>query len=303
MQSENYVPGVSGWKIDTVTGAFELHSDLNSVRGTDADAVYCGRSRDGKPIPVVLTNGELSQAPQMVTITAAEWAEWDMPANALERYKLIGDAVNQIPSDYRDSAEFSTEDHSYDRDGSDIRTTLTYSRSETVAEAAARAERAKVAGTKVSITNDCMTVIQDGVVRVQIGKMDEPFVVEADQVFLKSAMVRDGVIESEKLPEDWRVNMKLNARGYPVVAGIGLGSQILVSADKFAIKEEQPKSMIELAIAGGDAQKVLDLLACQISESEIAQGMKEQDEQFAKRIRKVIVDELRPGGMLHRFNR
>lgn len=266
MQSENYVPGVSGWKIDPSTGEFELHSRLASVHGKDSAAVYGGKSRDGKPTTVVLTSGELPQTPQTVTITGAEWPEREIPANAVERYLFIVDAVKQIPGEYLASAEFSTEDHSYDRDGSDIRTTLTYSRPETAEEAEARVKQARGAGT--------------------LGKA---FVIKGDQVLLNNAFVREGIIESEPLPENWRVKIQFNDNGQ------------VVAADQFVIKDARSQTPLEKALAEGDASKILDMLACQISDSEIAQGMKEQDEQFAKRIRKVIAEELRPGRMLHRF--
>lgn len=40
MQSHDYVPGVSGWKIDPTTGAFELCSNQVTVSGSDLRATY-----------------------------------------------------------------------------------------------------------------------------------------------------------------------------------------------------------------------------------------------------------------------
>ncbi|WMN19258.1 DUF1983 domain-containing protein [Pseudomonas piscis] len=40
MQSHDYVPGVSGWKIDPTTGAFELCSNQVTVSGSDPRATY-----------------------------------------------------------------------------------------------------------------------------------------------------------------------------------------------------------------------------------------------------------------------
>lgn len=174
MQSHDYVPGVSGWKIDK--GYIELNAATIKVGGQ-------------------------SPEPRVVTITAAEWSESEIPAQALAFYKFFGDAVMQIPAEYRESAEFSTKDHSYDCDGSDIRTTLTYTRSETPEEAAARAERAKVAGIRIVRTDDCTTIIQDGVARVRFGDLNTPFVVEGDQAFLNSAFIRDGVIKRDILDD------------------------------------------------------------------------------------------------------
>ena len=98
IQSSNYVPGVSGWKINESTGAFEI----NPVRPAQ------------------------SVEAQMVTVNAGEWSEYDLPAKAIERYAFIGAEVAKIPAEYRDSAEFTTKDFSLDCDGSDVRTTLTY---------------------------------------------------------------------------------------------------------------------------------------------------------------------------------
>ena len=276
MQSEDYVPGVSGWKLDEKTG--EL--DIGSPR---------------------ITAGGLPPEPQVITVSAGEWSENDLPANAMERYKFIGDQMMKIPEEFRDSAEFSTEDHSYDHDGSDIRTTLTYVRPETTEEAKARVEHAKVAGTRVIHKNGCMTIIHDGVVRVRLGNLEKPFVVADDQVFISEAAVENGTVTNHNVSAQWSIRMEVRDGQY-FAAGIGLGSQFLTSADKFAVKGEQPISPFEQALAEGDAGKILDMITGQISETDLAKGMKEQDEQFANRVRKVIADELRAGGMLHRFN-
>lgn len=282
MQSHNYVPGVSGWKLSK-DGTLEVNS-------------------------ANLRSGSLSPEPQMITITAGEWSESEIPALALARYKFIGDAVMQIPAEYRDSAEFSTEDHSYDRDFSDVRTTLTYTRPEAPDEAEARVERAKVAGTKFSITNNGVTIVQDGVVRLWLGDLSQPFAVEGDQVYLNSIFVRDVVIISKPLPDDWRVKVQINSKGQHVAAGVGtclktgatlaiLDSQLLTSADKFAVKDEQPKSEIEQAIAEGNAQKILDLIAGSIGESDVVKNLNT----FNDYVRRVLRDELRAGGLLHRI--
>lgn len=44
MQSADYVPGVSGWKIDPTTGGFEAHSRSGSVEGCAPNARYSGVS-------------------------------------------------------------------------------------------------------------------------------------------------------------------------------------------------------------------------------------------------------------------
>ncbi|KAA0983310.1 DUF1983 domain-containing protein [Pseudomonas sp. ANT_J28] len=57
MQSTDYVPGVSGWKIDPASGAFEMASDRVAVVGTDPKAIYTGRSRPKEPNPFVVIDG------------------------------------------------------------------------------------------------------------------------------------------------------------------------------------------------------------------------------------------------------
>ncbi|WP_236236573.1 hypothetical protein [Pseudomonas faucium] len=116
IRSGNYVPGVSGIRLDLKTGSFEVNGGSLAIGG-------------------------LPSEPQKITVTAGEWAESEMPANAVERYRFIGNKLIEIPCQYRDSAEFSTEDISFDRDGSDVRTRLTYQRMETAEEAKARASR------------------------------------------------------------------------------------------------------------------------------------------------------------------
>lgn len=57
IQSTDYVPGVSGWKIDTDTGAFELASSGVAVLGADPKAVYCGKSRKESQKPFIVVDG------------------------------------------------------------------------------------------------------------------------------------------------------------------------------------------------------------------------------------------------------
>lgn len=199
MQSHDYVPGVSGWKIDR--GNFEL----NSAR---------------------LTVGGLPSDPQLITVTAGEWSESDLPSNGFERYAFIGVELMKIPLEYRDSAEFSTEDISFDHDGSDIRTTLTYERRETAEEVAARQNKAAVAGTTTSFKDGVMTLTVDGVVRLRLVNLAKseappPFAVVDGQVFVSEAFVKESSIQN-KISDNWSVKMELGDGKY-VAAGMGLG--------------------------------------------------------------------------------
>ncbi|CAI8754049.1 DUF1983 domain-containing protein [Pseudomonas chlororaphis] len=110
-----------------------------------------------------------------------------------------------------------------------------------------------------------------------------------------------GIIASGtgRLSDTWSVKMETTAGGQKYAAGIGLGleSQFLTSADKFAIKEANDVSK---AIADGDATKVLELLASKISETTLGKDLLSEPTAIADQIRDVLRAELRPGGILHR---
>ncbi|MGH8330926.1 MAG: phage tail tip fiber protein [Pseudomonas fluorescens] len=214
MQSKDYVPGVSGWKYDK-DGSFELNvSAVTDIKPSDL---------------------------KLVTITAGQWPDCDLPANATERYAFIGTELAKIPVESRESAEFTTEDFSFDRDGSDYRTTLTYVRQETAEEAQARAEKAKSSGTRISMVNGVLTFTTDGEVRYRLGNLEkpekpEPFVVVDGVVYVSEASIKDSTIKAELAPQ-WSLKMQVNEQGQYVAAGVGLGigSQFLVSAERFSI--------------------------------------------------------------------
>ena len=267
IQSRNYVPGVSGWKFDPFTGDLEINS-ARPHSGFEA---------------------------QMITVTAGEWSEYDLPVNAIERYAFIGAELAKIPAEYRDKAEFATKDFSFDCDGSDVRTTLTYERQEAPEEIVARLEKAKVAGSHISIKNGLMTVSHDGVARIKIGNLDQSgqpqlFKVDGDQVFINKAKIHDGIIKSP-LWAAWGVRMQLGENGKYYASGIGLPSQILVSADRFAINDR-------------GASDILRDVARMIGETKLSQDLKAQVEllrsSLADQVKAVVRKELMPGGLLHR---
>lgn len=275
IQSSNYVPGVSGWKFNEVTGEFEI----NPVRPSpSADA-------------------------QMITETAGEWSEYDLPANAIERYAFIGAELAKIPIEYRESAEFNTRDFSYDCDGSDVRTTLSYARLENQDEVVARLERAKVAGIRIVRAGGCTTGIIDGVVRWRLGDLakadePEPFKVVGDETYINRAFVEEGSVAkakvaSEQLTHMWSIKVKVTPEGKRYAAGFGVGinSQFLVGADRFAVN-------------GRDASQILHDISALISTAKLCQMVKDGAEQLgpviASQVREVIRTELMPGGLLHR---
>jgi len=56
MQSKDYVPGVSGWKIDTTTGEFEMSSPSCTVTGICPEAKYAGK-RSNQDRSFVIVDG------------------------------------------------------------------------------------------------------------------------------------------------------------------------------------------------------------------------------------------------------
>ncbi|MBM1183504.1 hypothetical protein [Pseudomonas lundensis] len=175
MQSNNYVPGMAGLMVNLKTGEFELNSSKLQV-------------------------GMLPSDPQQITITAGEWPDNELPSNVIERYAFIGAELEKIPAEFRESAEFTTEDFSFDRDGSDYRTTLTYVRHETQDEAKARYEKAKSAGTRISLVDGVLRISHDGVLRAQIDDVhtDEkpaPFIVFDGVMYINGACIKEASIE------------------------------------------------------------------------------------------------------------
>lgn len=209
IQSANYTPKSScgkhgdGWKLDLASGDFEING------------------------PVVQP-----PKPRMVTVTVGEWAESDLPANAKALMAFLAEQVEKVPAEYRAEAEFATEDISFDRDGSDIRTTLTYERPETADEASARVQARS--GTSINLEKGKLTVSHGGVTRAVISGLGQPFAVDGDQVYISEAFIDEGSIGTGPvaLPEsqcvvsahEFAVKMQLNPRGHYVVAGIGLGA-------------------------------------------------------------------------------
>lgn len=198
MQTRDYIPGFSGMQLDLKTGHFELNSAM-------------------------LTMGSLPSDPQMVTITAGEWPDNELPCNAIERYKFIGEQVMNIPDEYRTSAEFLSDDFSFDRDGSDYRTTLTYQRGETTEEVEARQNKAKTGVTSIKLVGGVMTVTHDGVVRCQITGLPDVkapglFIVVDGVTYINQASVKEACIEG-KVSAYWTIKPQL-LNGKPITTGI-----------------------------------------------------------------------------------
>ena len=248
IQSANYVPGVSGWKLEQ-DGTFEINSCIL---------------------------GGVAKAPerQTVSVEVASWSKYDLPKNVANLLQFMQAELQKVPDQYRHAAEFEEFDASYGDESFNARLFLSYSRLETEEELADRLEKAKVAGTRVSIKNGEMIVTHDGVVRFKIGNPDQPepekpqpFKVDGDQVYINEAFIEDAVLDS-KLAASWSVNTQVLANGQYYSAGVGLGlpSRFVVSADRFGVTRDG-QTDLERAIASGDAIKILKVLAGNIGET------------------------------------
>ena len=261
MQTNDYAPGASGLKIDLKTGEIEI----NSAR---------------------LQVGSLPGDPQLVTITAGQWSDYDLPANALEHYRFIGAELAKIPTECRDSAEFSTEDCSFDRDGSDIRTTLTYKRLETGEEVAARQQKAKVVGSRLTIKDGLFTIYRDGVPVIRIGDLSkaepaQPFVLVDDQVFVSQALIEEASITKARISDNRSVKMEW-CNGRYVVAGTGIGfayvdasaetylTARITSLEAAIVSQGQAITALNNPFAGKADQSTVDALVCRVTLAEAA---------------------------------
>lgn len=221
IESHDYVPGVSGWKIDKKTGDFEINTCTLGAVGSSPER-------------------------QTVSVEVCSYSKYDLPKNAANLVQFMDAELQKVPEEYRHAAEFEEFDASY---GSS-RLFLSYSRLETEEELADRLEKAKVAGTRISIKNGLMTVSHDGAIRFRIGNLAapepehgpveqpaKPFTVVDGTTYLSESFIKDGTITSGKIASNWSVKMQATANGQYVAAGIGLGlpSQFLVSADRFAL--------------------------------------------------------------------
>lgn len=256
MQSNDYVPGVSGWKLDPLKGDFELNS---------------------------CTIGSVSKAPerQMVSVEVASYSKYDLPKNAANLVQFMAAELQRVPEEYRHAAEFEEFDASYGDDSFSPRLFLSYSRLETEEELADRLQKAKSAGIQIKSDGGVTTFTHDGVLRIRIGNLAapkpehgtaeaaaKPFVVVDGAAYVNEASIKEVVVHGPhgQLGANWQLKLEPHNGRY-ILAGIGVGldSQFLVSSDRFAIKEP---SEFEQAQAKG-ACAVLDLLSGIISDTKL----------------------------------
>ncbi|PHN66482.1 hypothetical protein AO268_22485 [Pseudomonas sp. ICMP 8385] len=142
LQSHDYVPGMSGLKIDLKAGTLEINS---------------------------CTLGSAAKAPerQMVSVEVASWSKYDLPKNAANLLQFMQAELERVPEQYRHVAEFEEFDASYGRESFNARLFLSYSRLETEQELADRLEKAKVAGTHICIKAGVIEISHDGALAPQ----------------------------------------------------------------------------------------------------------------------------------------
>ncbi|WP_085708293.1 MULTISPECIES: DUF1983 domain-containing protein [unclassified Pseudomonas] len=209
MQSHDYVPGVSGWKLNKQTGEFEINS---------------------------CTIGSASKAPerQLVSVEVASYSKYDLPKSAANLLQFMQAELQKVPEEYRHAAEFEEFNASYGDDSFSPRLFLSYSRLETEEELADRLRRAESAGIHIKSDGGVTTFTHDGVLRIRIGNLDasepehgtadqpaKPFVVVNGTTYLNEAFIKDGSVDS-KIASNWSVKMQVTANGQYVAAGIGL---------------------------------------------------------------------------------
>lgn len=246
----------------------------------------------------------------MVSVEVASWSKYDLPKNAANLLQFMQAELERVPEQYRHAAEFEEFDASYGDELFNSRLFLSYSRLETEEELAHRLEKAKVAGTRVSIKNGLMTVIHDGVVRYKIGKLDQsepqPFRVEGDQTYISETAIKDATIRSD-FTANWLLHTQQGADGRLYIAGLGAGypSQVLVSADRFAINGRSADTILEALSSVIGTTRLCESLKAEVDKMKL-EGLAEQSRADAERpllaekVKDVIRTELLPGGLLHR---
>lgn len=164
MQSHDYLPGLSGRKLDSFSGEIEIES---------------------------VTLGSAATAPerQMVSIEVASFSKYDLPKNAGALLALMQVELQKVPDEYRHVAEFEEFDTSYGDESFNARLFLSYSRLETEEELADRLEKAKVAS-RLMVSSDRLEISANGRV-VLVMAAEPPFVQHADTCHINGRMIAD----------------------------------------------------------------------------------------------------------------
>ncbi|QLG90753.1 hypothetical protein HZF02_01755 [Pseudomonas yamanorum] len=252
-QSHDYVPGMSGLKIDLKTGEFEINS---------------------------CTLGSAAKAPerQMVSVEVASWSKYDLPKNAANLLQFMQAELQKVPEPYRHAAEFEEFDASYGDESFNTRLFLSYSRLETEEELVDRLEKAKVAGTRFSLVNGALTITHDGVTRVRIGNLTKSEQSEPFNASVESKVDAPGAVRTALLKDKH------------VMSGLGLGmctggytgdGPKVVAAMKDAIGGEDGGGLTgyEKAVANGTTDQYF---AEVIGKTSLYRSLREEIDQIAK---------------------
>lgn len=185
MQSNDYKPGVSGWKLDK-DGGFEI----NSASFGSASAV---------------------PEPQMIEIEVFNVRQDDLPTDPNDLAEMLSDAQRKA---YDAGArgkgavqlEFYTED---DPDFPTPRLRMFFNRPENIDELCARLKRAASQGQSIRLTRGGMEVLQDGIVRVRFGNLGS----EAE----------DRAIADNALATQYSIKVAVSEAGQHFASGVGAG--------------------------------------------------------------------------------
>ena len=121
----------------------------------------------------------------------------------------------------------------------------------------------------------------------------EPFLLINGVDYISQAEVERASIASLKNHHIWSVKMQVTQDGGYVAAGIGPGTQFLVSADEFVIKE--PREFEKAQKSGAGA--VLEFFIGIIKNTDLGKTFSSP---IADQVREIIRAEIKPGGLLHR---
>lgn len=110
----------------------------------------------------------------------------------------------------------------------------------------------------------------------------QPFIVVDGVTYIREAFIKDGAITKAKIGDGWSVKVEDWSDGRKYVAGIGAGidPQFMVDAEKFRVEcmcsgghtGDGPKPGD--ALKAGGASATLDMLAGEISKTELGAGLK-----------------------------
>ncbi|MFL1548806.1 hypothetical protein ACI77I_06815 [Pseudomonas sp. D47] len=162
MQSHDYVPGLSGRKLDSVSGETEIKSCILGSTATAPER-------------------------QMVSVEVASFSKYDLPKNAANLLQFMQAELERVPEEYRHAAEFEEFDASYGDESFNARLFLSYSRLETEEELAGRLEKANSAS-RLVVSSDRIEITAGGHVMFVMAA-EPPFVLHADTCLINSRLI------------------------------------------------------------------------------------------------------------------